>query len=66
MAVEGVGEGGMDGREQEELTSMTGTRKARVLPLPVTASTTTSLLPRKMSKQAFWTGVGRSKPEEDR
>ena len=52
-------------RETEVLTSTTGTRKARVFPLPVTASTTTSLLPLKISRQDFCTGVGCAKPIDD-
>jgi len=45
-------------------TSTTGTRNARVFPLPVTASTTTSLFPRKISRHDFCTGVGWAKPIE--
>jgi hypothetical protein len=42
--------------------STIGNRKARVFPLPVTASTTTSLFPAKRGIQLACTGVIRSKP----
>src|SRR5690554_5997544 len=43
------------------IRSTTGSKNANVLPDPVTASTTTSLLARKSGMVDDWTGVGRSK-----
>lgn len=38
---------------------------AKVFPEPVTASTTTSLLPRNIGIAAFWTGVAAANPIAD-